>query len=283
HLRYPFSTISAIRGDALFRTDRYVYKSLDVNTLREPNEDQFWFGLKMEYVYDNARERSLNILTGTKLKFFAEHYRQVDEKKTGISIIGFDFRHYHKIHKCMIFAIRGAGSTSFGERKLIYYLGGVDNWIFPKFNGNINIDYSRNYIFQSLATNMRGFPQNIRNGNSFLLWNNELRLPVFRYLFNKPLKSDFLNNFQIIGFSDIGTAWTGLNPYSPENSLFTQVIQQGPIKVTLENLREPIVVGYGFGLRTRLTGYFLRADWGWGWEDGYVMKPLFHLSLGLDF
>ena len=162
-------------------------------------------------------------------------------------------------------------------------MGGVDNWVSPKFNSDIQIDYSQNYIFQTLATNMRGFDQNIRNGNSFFVINSELRMPVFRYLANRPLKSDFLNNFQIVGFADVGTAWTGLSPYSEENALFTRTISRPPLLITVEMQKEPIVGGFGFGLRSRIFGYFLRADISWGVEDGVVQPSKFYFSLSLDF
>ena len=162
-------------------------------------------------------------------------------------------------------------------------MGGVDNWLFPKFDQLTPIDFSQNYAYQTLATNMRGFNQNIRNGNNFIVINSELRFPVFRYFFNRPIKSDFLNNFQIIGFGDIGTAWTGLNPYSNENSLYTRIIQNGPLKITVELQKDPIVGGFGFGVRSRLLGYFIRADWAWGVEDGIIKPSIFYLSLSLDF
>jgi hypothetical protein len=130
---------------------------------------------------------------------------------------------------------------------------------------------------------MRGFSQNIRNGNSFFVINTEIRLPVFRYFFNHPVRSDFLNNFQVVAFGDVGTAWTGPTPYSKENELFTTYIQKAPLFVKVELLKEPIVEGFGFGLRTRIFGYFLRGDVAWGVEDGHVRKAIFYVSLSLDF
>jgi hypothetical protein len=50
---------------------------------------------------------------------------------------------------------------------------------------------------------VRGFSQNIRNGNNFAVFNSELRLPFFRYLAGHPLASGFLNNFQVVGFADV--------------------------------------------------------------------------------
>ncbi len=130
---------------------------------------------------------------------------------------------------------------------------------------------------------MRGFIQNIRNGNSFALINNELRFPVFQYLLNKPIRSDFIRNFQIVGFLDVGTAWTGKSPYANDNSFNTEVLSGNPVTVTLDRQVDPIVAGFGGGIRSRLFGYFIRSDWGWGYEDGVIREPIFYLSLGLDF
>ena len=134
-----------------------------------------------------------------------------------------------------------------------------------------------------MATNLRGFTQNIRNGNSFAVVNSELRFPVFKYFSKKPIKSDFFNNFQIIGFGDIGTAWTGVSPWDKDNSLFVKKIPGNPISIQLEKEIDPLVGGLGFGLRSRLLGYFMRADWAWGIENGVVKPYVFYFSLNLDF
>ena len=181
---------------------------------------------------------------------------------------------------------RVAASTSIGDLKLIYYLGSTDNAIVPadNFNENIRVDFSQNYAFQALATNLRGFTQNIRNGSSFALMNNELRVPVFQYILNKPIRSDFIRNFQIVGFGDVGTAWTGSSPYGRGNSLFTQIYDDDDnITIVVKRDIEPFVLGYGFGLRSRILGYFLRADWAWGVDDGVTGPRIFYFSLGLDF
>ena len=151
------------------------------------------------------------------------------------------------------------------------------------FDYSIPIDYTQNYVFQTVATNMRGFKQNIRNGNNFALINSELRWPIIRYFANQPIANKFLNNFQVVGFGDIGTAWTGWDPYSGENSYDTEEIKNGPVTVILQSNREPIVAGYGFGLRSTVFGYFVRADWAWGVENFIVRPMMFYFSLSLDF
>ena len=130
---------------------------------------------------------------------------------------------------------------------------------------------------------MRGFKQNVRSGNSFSVLNSELRFPVFKYFFNRPLKSDFLNNFQIVGFGDMGAAWKGMNPLSEENTFFTTTIYRPPLNITVQVQKSPLVAGYGFGLRSSLLGYFVRADWSWGIEENQIQPRQFYISLSLDF
>jgi hypothetical protein len=284
-LSLPFNETTSIRTTAAYRHDRTVVKSTDVLPLQIPNFYENWASLKGEFVYDNTIKRGLNLYNGTRLKFFAEGFRQVDKSKTFMGVIGVDFRHYFKIHRQIIWANRFAASSSFGNLKLIYYLGSVDNTFVPvdNFNYDINIDFSQNYAFQTLASPMRGFIQNIRNGNNFALINSEIRIPVFQYLLQRPIRSDLIRNFQVVGFGDAGTAWTGLDPFGKDNSLNTQIINGNPITVIIQKQIEPVVGGFGFGLRSRLLGYFLKADWAWGIEDRKLNDRIFYLSLGLDF
>ena len=183
----------------------------------------------------------------------------------------------------MVWANRVAGSTSFGNRKLVYYLGGVDNWLMPKFDNSIQIDPNNNYFFQTIATPVRGFFQNARNGNSFAVINSELRIPIIKMLTWKPMKSDFAENFMIVGFADAGASWTGVDPYSAENSFNTTIVRDGNLLITIENQKEPIIYGYGFGLRSRLFGYYVRFDWSWGVDDGVLLPSVKYLSLSMDF
>ena len=282
-LRYPFSEVSSLRATFNARADRLVTQSTDQFTLSVPNETDYWAGVKLEYVYDHAIPLGLNLYRGLRMKFWGEAYREVDERQTDFFTLGGDIRHYTRIWRNMIWANRIAGSTSFGNRKLVYYMGGVDNWLLPRFDNSIQIDPDNNYYFQTIATPVRGFYQNARNGNSFAVVNSELRIPIVKMLSWKPMKSDFAENFMIVGFGDVGTAWTGWDPYSTDNSFNTTVVQDANLLITIENQREPIIYGYGFGLRSRLFGYYIRFDWAWGVDDGQVLESLKYLSLSMDF
>lgn len=280
---WPFNPVLNLKGTASIRYDHAIYLSTDQPNLMQPDVNNYWGSLKGELTYDNTRDVGLNLYYGTRYKLFGEYYQLITANKDNMVVLGMDVRHYEKIHRTMILALRFAASTSFGQDKLVYYMGGVDNWLFPTFNQNTPVAQNQNYAFQTLATNMRGFDQNIRNGNSFAVINTEIRLPVFRYFFNQPVRSDFLKNFQVIAFGDAGTAWTGWNPYSKDNQLFYHYISVKPLYIKVEIQKDPIVEGFGGGLRTRLLGYFIRGDLAWGVEDGKIHQPIFYLSLSLDF
>jgi outer membrane protein assembly factor BamA len=155
--------------------------------------------------------------------------------------------------------------------------------MFQRVDNSTPISNDIPYRFQSFIGPMRGFYLNARNGNSALIANAEVRWPLFRYFIRKPIKSDFVENFQMVTFFDAGTAWTGANPYSDDNLFNQTVAVKNPVTVTISNNREPIVYGYGFGLRSRVLGYFVRADWAWGVDDGRILDRVFYLSLNMDF
>jgi len=164
-------------------------------------------------------------------------------------------------------------------------MGGVDNWINPKFNGEIYVDRSKEYHYQTLATNLRGFDQNIRNGTSFALISTELRVPFVQLIVGKTLTSEFFNSMQVVAFGDVGTAWTGLTPYSEDNGLYIRYINSGNITAIVKRQVDPWVAGIGLGLRATLFSYFIRLDYAWGLEEFRFVnkKGIYHISIGTDF
>ena len=286
---YPFNQVASVKGTLGLRYDKKVFLITDSPFLDRDPEHQVFFKAKAEYVFDNTSSLGINTPEGQRFKLWSELYQQVEGNYDIISSWGFDFRHYQKIHRCLIFASRIAGATSFGTGKIIYYLGGVDNWTTfstdkdKMFDPSVRIDQNDNYIYQAVATNMRGFIQNCRNGNSFTVINTEIRWPVFRYLFNRPLGSRLINDFQLIGFFDAGSAWTGWLPGKDDNAYNKYELRNGSVTMVIDVARPSVVAGYGFGLRTSIFGYFLRFDWAWGIEGHVVLPHQFYFSLGLDF
>jgi Tol biopolymer transport system component len=285
----PLTEVFALKGTVSYRYDKQVIMAIDVPSLHYKDLTRHWGSLKGEMVYDNTRKKLINIYYGTRFKIFGEYYRELTSNRSDMFVLGVDFRKYIKIHRELIWANRFAASSSFGPTKLLYYLGGVDNWMgylfnsVPMFNSSVPVTPGMNYGFQAIATNLRGFSQNVRNGNNFMLVNSELRWPVIRYIAGHPLKSNFLNSVQVIGFGDVGTAWSGKSPWDKVNGYATETLTNGPVTVVVDSNRDPIVGGFGFGARAQLLGYFVRADWAWGVQNNYILPRIFYLSFSLDF
>ncbi len=296
-VKYPFDIFKSLRATATVRGDRLVQLATDVQALNTPTQRNQRVGLKLEYVFDNTLDVALNIKNGTRYKIYAEFLKRfeiqlVDEKSFNfgqgfMGVIGLDGRHYQRLDKHSILAFRMAAASSFGSEHILFYLGGVDSWLFPSFNDDIPFPNNNDFAYQTLASNMRGFRLNIRNGSSFALMNTELRVPIFKY-FSRRIRSSFFRNFQLVSFFDVGTAWEGATPFSDENPLNTSIISPPAgspqtITVKVNYFRDPIVAGYGFGIRSMLFGYFVRLDYAWGIETRVKQDPVLYLSIGMDF
>ena len=289
-LRWPFSQTFAVRGTASFRDDNTSFLTdnrMNANPRTWAGYRRNWAGLKGEIIFDNTRRIGINILDGLRYKVFAESYWQLNEFPNTLYVIGADFRYYQPIHRNLIWASRFAASSSFGRSRLLYYLGSLDNWITffrrePIFDTSVRVDHQERYAYQALATNMRGFVQNIRNGNNFALMNNEIRWPFVQYFARHPM-SNFWSSLQVVGFFDVGSAWSGISPWGRTSAYDYEIIERGNVTVTIETGRDPFVYGYGFGLRTQLFGYFMRFDWAWGIENRVVLPRIFYFSMSLDF
>lgn len=283
--KIPFNKFNAIRFTLTGRLDNLIVSALDDASLKTPNQYSLWSGAKIEYVFDSSKELATNLWHGSKLKIFAEYNQKIALEHDNLIVLGFDFRKSVHLFRNMTWTTRLAASTNFGVSRLVYFMGGVDNWIAPKFNSTIWVDQTKNYQYQTLATNMRGFAQNTRNGTSFALLSTELRMPVVQLVTGRKLSRPFLNSIQLVAFADLGTAWTGITPYSEENCLYTRYIDSGNIHAVVKRQVDPWIIGLGAGLRASLLGYFLRFDYAWGLENYQIAdkKGMFLFSIGTDF
>lgn len=292
-VKYPFDRIRRVQVNAGLRTDKVVTKAVYIpadngEILKSPGYSRKYGLLRVEYIYDNSIEKATNIWNGLRYKVYADYNAQI-AKITAAGRnsfnFGFDARYYHPIYRNFIWAGRIAGDASWGDQKILYYLGGQDGWLFPKANQE-NIPTSRDYAFQALAVNLRGHKQNVSNGNNAMVLNSEFRLPVFSTLLKRPINNAFVRNFQLTQFIDLGSAWDG----SPGSLKRPQVVYtegdpaNGQVNVRIKaGGLGPFVGGYGFGARSTLLGYFMRLDTAWDMSGLFKGKPMWYFALGLDF
>lgn len=295
---YPISVNSRFTIAPFYVVTRYL------DLLQPGGSSSDYTGARAEYVFDNTTLNGMNMIEGTRFKLRYENYIGLTERVEGgvrrgagsFDRITLDLRHYQRIHRDFVLAVRLSGSHSAGRAPKKSTLGGMENWIGisegikdqTKANNPLlmpaNRD-NRDVFFLDLAAPLRGFKLGKLTGTSHMLANAEFRLPVIRYLHRGPVTSNFLRNFQLVAFSDIGTAWAGKGPFSRQNSLNTEVVGGAgdPFQATVTNFKNPFLIGYGAGARTMLFGYYVKFDYAWGVENNVVGKPVAYLTLGYDF
>ncbi|MBT1702008.1 translocation protein TolB [Chryseosolibacter indicus] len=265
--------------------------------LNPPSADptnHYYGGFKSELVYDNSVSTGMNLMEGTRGKISFTHTQGIDNAEYSFSRASIDLRHYQQIYKEIVFAVRGFAGTFFGNSPKKFLLGGMNNWLFNKTyykgvtsEGQANPlgieGETQDILFVEYATNLRGFDYGTLFGNSAMLLNAELRIPLVRALTNGPVASNFFRNLQFVGFYDIGTSWSGKPPFTEGTSVSYDVINQAPFSARIKNYLNPWLQSYGVGVRTVVFSYYLKFDFAWPIEDYEVGKPRGFLTLGFDF
>ena len=100
------------------------------------------------------------------------------------------------------------------------------------------------------------------NGEKVLLLSSVLRIPLVKTLFNNEVSSEFLNNFQLIGFFDLGSSWNENSPFSSQSDVNTWIIKEpgSVFQAEIENSKNPWLASYGFGIRSLITDYYIKLD-----------------------
>jgi hypothetical protein len=276
-----------------------ITRRIDLSAQGEPDLVRDYAGARAEFVFDNTKINGMNMIEGTRLKVRYENYASFKGSDLSFNRISADIRHYQRIHRDLILATRLSYGQSGGARPKQSIMGGMENWVglqnaqrenTPRnpmvLEQNNNI---QDLFFADFAAPLRGFRFGKLVGNSHLLINAELRVPLIRYLYRGNITSNFLRNLQLVGFTDVGAAWVGTEgPFSRSNSLNTEVIQpregeRSPFRAVVTNFKNPFLIGYGVGARTMLFGYYVKADYAWGIENRVTNPAIFYLTVGYDF
>jgi len=295
---YPLNIASAISFSPFYSRTRYIriFEASQAG-IAAPEIIHPYYGFRLEYNYDNTLAHGLNMVEGTRIKIKYESTNSSEDPKRDFNNFSIDIRKYQPIHKEFVLAVRGTYGQFTGPAAKKYMVGGMDNWAFNSSkattsqddplstNASRGEDGSTDRLFNQYATNLRGFDYNSLYGNSYIILNAELRLPIARYLYKGPIESNFLKNFQIVAFYDMGTAWSGNNPFNGDNSVNTRIIDKGDkiFKITVTNFNDPFLRSYGFGVRTMALGYYMKLDVAQGIQNGVTLSPRAYLTLGFDF
>ena len=257
-----------------------------VNQFTLPDQTTNFAGGTAEAVYDNSIITGLNQMEGTRMKLGYLKLQAFGQPQENFSKLYFDGRHYQKIYRGLVWATRVSAGAFLGAAPKQFILGGVDNWVFNSRQDE-ELRFSAvpaDLFYQQFVLPMRGFVFGARTGPRHLLLNTELRWPIVQFLAgNAQISSGFFRNLQLTAFFDAGSAYSGANPFTTDNSFNTQTVINRPFTARVINFRNPFLYGYGAGARTTLLGFYLKYDLGWGIQDGVELRPVHHWSLGYDF
>lgn len=254
----------------------------------------YYAGVRTELVYDNSVQLNLNSIEGTRGKLAFNHWEGINNPDHSFSQATLDVRHYQKIYKEVVVAVRGFGGTFFGRAPKQFLLGGMDNWLFYRMNqsgttatGEENplgsVNRNPDILFVEFATNLRGFNYATMFGNHVLLFNAELRIPLIRTFSAGPVNSNFFRNIHLVGFYDIGSSWSGDPPFRTGATVIFDRIRRNNFEIDIKKFLNPWIYSYGVGLRTVMLGYYMKFDLAWPVVNYVVQQPRLTVTLGLDF
>ncbi|TDQ16488.1 hypothetical protein DFQ04_2606 [Algoriphagus boseongensis] len=266
---------------------------------KDPDQNQFnvnYVGGKAEFVYDRTQPLGLYTFTGLKGKVGFVHYQGLNNGDRSFSNFYLDLRNFQRIHKNIILASKLYVGSFMGRNPQNYLVGGMDNWLFNDFYQppanrpepspvrNPTGSENSNLLFAEFV-DLRGFDYDEIRGRNVITFTTELRLPVFSYLTRGNITSNFIRNFQLVGFYDIGSAWNDFHPWEKVNDQNTEVINTpgSPFEITLNNFNNPWLQSYGAGLRTVLLNYYVKFDVARPIRNYQTEDLKFYFTLGYNF
>ncbi|WP_026956725.1 biopolymer transporter Tol [Algoriphagus vanfongensis] len=297
---YPFTVNSRITVAPFLAKSQYFNlnsDSLIYGQVAEQNRfDVNYAGAKAEFVFDKTKQIGLYSSTGLKGKVGFVHYQGLNHGDRSFSNFYLDIRNYQKIHKNIVLASKLYAGSFFGNNPQTYLVGGMDNWLFNEFyrppsnrpevspiRNPTGVENS-NILFADFM-DLRGYDYDEIRGNKVITFTTELRIPVFSYLTRGNITSNFIRNFQLVGFYDIGSAWDASAPWERVNDQNTEVIntEGSPFTIVLNNFNNPWLQSYGAGLRTVLLNYFVKFDVARPIRNYEAEDLKFYVTLGYNF
>lgn len=297
---YPLNVNSRIYMAPFVAKSQYFNLNSDSLVYGQiPEQNRFdvnYAGGKVEFVYDKTEPMGLYSFTGVKGKVGFMHYQGLNHGDRSFSNFYVDLRNYQKIHKNITLASKLYVGSFMGNNPQNYLVGGMDNWLFNEFYNppsnrpepspirNPTGAENSNILFADFV-DLRGFDYDEIRGRNVITFTTELRIPLFSYLTRGNITSNFVRNFQLVGFYDIGSAWNDSAPWVRVNDQNTEVIntEGSPFVVVLNNFNNPWLQSYGAGLRTVLLNYYVKFDVARPIRNYETEDLKFYFTLGYNF
>jgi len=297
---YPFNNNSRFTLAPFVAKTQYFNLNSDSLILgQNPDQNRFdvnYLGGRAEFVIDKTEAIGLYSQSGFKGKIGYIQYQSLNKSSRSFGNMYLDLRNYQKIHRNIILASKLYVGSYLGKNPQTYIVGGMDNWLFNEFYRppsnrpeaspirNPNGVENSNILFADFV-DLRGYDYDEIRGRNVISFTTELRIPIFSYLTRGNISSNFIKNFQLVGFYDIASAWNDSAPWEKVNDQNTEVIntEGSPFTIVLNNFNNPWLQSYGAGLRTVLLNYYVKFDMAQPVRNYNNEDLKFYVTLGINF
>jgi Tol biopolymer transport system component len=230
------------------------------------SEREYLFYPQLSYVRDKTRPGFITPWGGSRMMVSLTGGVPFSDQFPGFVSLSADVRKYIGIFGPYVIALRATGAFSEGPNPQKFYLGGMQNWINFRQDDNISLldDDLKNIFISPSGYPMRGYGYFRGIGEKYTLMNAEFRFPLFAAILPGPIPIIPLYNIQGVAFYDVGSAWNN---------------------TSWNNVRDNLLMGTGFGLRTILLGLPVRYDLAWPYDvnEGSFGRRVHYFSIGIDF
>ena len=177
-------------------------------------------------------------------------------------------------------------NASMGDRKTQFWIGGSEGWIDPKpwDSKHLGVIVAQDYYaYRRIGGYVRGFRLGERMGHSSVVTNLELTLSPYAAMHQNLSKSVLLQQLQLYGFWDVGTAFIGNGLGAAENPFNLVQLNTSNYRVDVFAQRNPWIVGTGFGVRSVVLKMPIRYEVAWGLKEGKILAPIQHVCMTWNF
>lgn len=277
---FPINKFNQVGVNFSDRFDMHQYLSTEISSLSRTPLSRNYVGAGFYWINDQSYSFKPGLYQGVRIRGYGQQYFNTSNGKH-MFYAGLDARYGLKLFKNAFWMNRFQAESSMGKERVTYLLGAQENWLFPEFKSTNALVQTPG--FYRMASPLRGFPYNVRNGHAFAALNSEVRYRPLGHLLMWNTRSEMLEHMLLVAFTDVGTAWYGASPFDLKSPLNSSTIQSGSMVITRYNRKQPFVYGFGYGLRTSLFGYYLKFDKAWGRQDAKWQTPMTYITLGRDF
>jgi outer membrane protein assembly factor BamA len=191
----------------------------------------------------------------------------VDTYSPSFTAIEGDLRIYKHFGRGFSLSMRNASGFSTGQNPKTYYMGGCDNWFYPK-TAKDDVYSVNDMYFSKMILPLRGYDYFEFDGHYYSIFNMDFRYPFVQYL--------------KLGFPPVTLG--GINGAIFWDMGFVEEDSFESIRLFKNGRMNDLKAGMGFSFRMGISYFVLNYDIAWSTDlKSSSKKPGQYFSIGAEF